>query len=681
MLTHLKIYQRLLLATLFPILLLLALSGYDLLQKWQVRSEMMRLGVFAEDVGNFSRLVHELQKERGTSSVVLSSKGAQMRAELDSQRKASDAKRGAAQQSLLRLGETAAGDLKAAVTKASRALADLDAKRRDIDALTIAPPASIAYFSQTIAALIDVASAIGTATVDSDVSTAIAAYVSFVQGKERAGQERAQAAGGLAAGRFELPVYRAALSLDAAQQAYFNTFLSLATEPQRAFYASTVTGPAIDMVVKMRQIVAERGLAGDLKELPSKMWFDAATARIDILKTVEDRLAADLAALAGGKQSDATRALLLLVALVSTALLVSLGLVLLMARSITGPLGELARTMHDLAEGQVTTHVGNTARSDEVGAMARAVAIFKDNLIRSRELAAKEAENLNLRTARAARVDELTQSFDLAMAEVLRSVAAASTELHATAASMSTTAETASQQASGVAASTTQATGNVQTVAAATEEMSSSIDEIRRQVMQSAAVAQQAVDEAVRTNATVASLSQAAERIGDVIKLINAIAGQTNLLALNATIEAARAGDAGKGFAVVASEVKLLADQTAKATGEISAQIGEIQGTSNAAVQAIQTITATINDISRIASTISGAIEQQSAATQEITQNVQQVAAGTKDIASNVLGLSEATEHTGTAAQDVLAASRELSQQSETMRSRVETFLREIRAA
>jgi methyl-accepting chemotaxis protein len=380
-------------------------------------------------------------------------------------------------------------------------------------------------------------------------------------------------------------------------------------------------------------------------------------------------------------KSDATRALLLLVALVSTALLVSLGLVLVMARSITGPLGELARTMHDLAEGQVATHVGNTARSDEVGAMARAVAVFKENLIRSRELAAKEAENLNLRTARAARVDQLTQSFDLAMAEVLRSVAAASAELHATAASMSTTAETASQQASGVAVATSQATGNVQTVAAATEEMASSIDEIRRQVSQSAAVAQKAVDEAVRTNATVASLSQAAERIGDVIKLINAIAGQTNLLALNATIEAARAGDAGRGFAVVASEVKLLADQTAKATGEISAQIAEIQGTSNEAVQAIQAITTTINDISRIASTISGAIEQQSAATQEITQNVQQVAAGTRDIASNVLGLSEATEHTGTAAQDVLAASQELSQQSETMRSRVETFVREIRAA
>jgi methyl-accepting chemotaxis protein len=307
--------------------------------------------------------------------------------------------------------------------------------------------------------------------------------------------------------------------------------------------------------------------------------------------------------------------------------------------------------------------------------------VFKDNMIRSRELAAKEAESLKATSARAARVDQLAQSFDQAMAGVLRSVATASTELHATATSMSATATTASQQASGVAAATTQATGNVQTVAAATEEMSGSIDEIRRQVMQSAQVAQRAVDEAERTNATVATLSRAAERIGDVIKLINAIAAQTNLLALNATIEAARAGEAGRGFAVVAAEVKTLADQTAKATGEISAQIAEIQDTSTDAVQAIQAITATISDISRIAATIAGAVEQQSAATQEITRNVQQVAAGTTEIAGNVRGLSEATDHTGTAAGDVLSASRELSEQAETMRERVETFLRDIRAA
>jgi methyl-accepting chemotaxis protein len=677
-----KIRQRLLLAILLPIALLIALSGYELSQKWRVRSEMMRLSVYAEDVGNFSRLVHELQKERGASSVFLSSRGGQMRVELADQRNASDAQRAAAQQSLQRLaGTTQAADLQTAVRKASLALTELDPKRSDIDGLTLAPPASIAYFSQTIAALIEVAAAIGAATADGDSSIAIASYVSFVQGKERAGQERARIAGGLAAGRFHLPDYRAALNLEAAQQAYFDIFLSLATPSQRSFYAATLTGPVIETVKTMRAFVADRGLSGDLSELTGKAWFDASTARIDLLKTIEDRLAADLVALAASKQQTATHALVLLAALIATAMLVSLALVMVMARSMTLPLESLARSMRELADGNITAAVENTERGDEVGAMARAVAVFKDNMIRSRELAAKEAESLKATSARAARVDQLAQSFDQAMAGVLRSVATASTELHATATSMSATATTASQQASGVAAATTQATGNVQTVAAATEEMSGSIDEIRRQVMQSAQVAQRAVDEAERTNATVATLSRAAERIGDVIKLINAIAAQTNLLALNATIEAARAGEAGRGFAVVAAEVKTLADQTAKATGEISAQIAEIQDTSTDAVQAIQAITATISDISRIAATIAGAVEQQSAATQEITRNVQQVAAGTTEIAGNVRGLSEATDHTGTAAGDVLSASRELSEQAETMRERVETFLRDIRAA
>ena len=236
-------------------------------------------------------------------------------------------------------------------------------------------------------------------------------------------------------------------------------------------------------------------------------------------------------------------------------------------------------------------------------------------------------------------------------------------------------------QVSSAAGASTQTSSNVQAVAAGAEELAASVSEISRQASDALTISKRAVAQANETGAIVSGLAAAAQRIGDVVKLINSIADQTNLLALNATIEAARAGEAGRGFAVVAAEVKTLADQTAKATGEISAQIAEIQDTSTDAVQAIQAITATISDISRIAATIAGAVEQQSAATQEITRNVQQVAAGTTEIAGNVRGLSEATDHTGTAAGDVLSASRELSKQAETMRERVETFLRDIRAA
>jgi methyl-accepting chemotaxis protein len=283
--------------------------------------------------------------------------------------------------------------------------------------------------------------------------------------------------------------------------------------------------------------------------------------------------------------------------------------------------------------------------------------------------------------ARAARVNELTQAFDTSISNVLRSVSSASTELRATASSMTATAEETSSQATAVAAATEEASTNVQTVAAASEELASSVTEISRQVAQSAAIAQKAVEEADRTNVTVQSLYDGAASIGDVVKLINDIASQTNLLALNATIEAARAGEAGRGFAVVASEVKSLAEQTAKATEQIGAQITSIQNSSSEAVTAIKGITSTISEMNEIASAIASAVEEQGSATQEIARNVQQAAAGTSEISANVVGVQQAAGDTGAAAHQVLQASGELSKQSETMRGEVEAFLSNIKAA
>jgi len=341
---------------------------------------------------------------------------------------------------------------------------------------------------------------------------------------------------------------------------------------------------------------------------------------------------------------------------------------------MTGIMGRLAR--HELA-----VEIVGTERRDEVGAMARAVQVFKDGLIEADRLAAAQAADQQAKQRRVEAVDRLVADFEASTAASLRTVAAAASELDATAHGMSAMAQQTNTQANVVAAAAEQTSANVQTVATATEEMSSSIREIGGQVTRSADIAGKAVGEAARTSDAVRGLAEAAQKIGDVVGLITDIASQTNLLALNATIEAARAGEAGKGFAVVASEVKSLAGQTAKATEEIAAQIGAIQQTTNGVVQAIAGIGSTIGNINDITTTIAAAIEEQGAATNEIARNVQQAAAGTQEVTGSIVQVTQAAGEAGSAAGQVLGAAGELSQQAETLRHDVENFLARIKAA
>jgi ABC-type transporter Mla subunit MlaD len=285
------------------------------------------------------------------------------------------------------------------------------------------------------------------------------------------------------------------------------------------------------------------------------------------------------------------------------------------------------------------------------------------------------------RQQRGLRVDALLRDFEQTAGSLVGTVASAATQLRNTAQSLAATTEQTTVQSASVAAAVEQASVNVQTVASAAEELSSSIAEIARQVAQSSAIAGRAVEDAQRTDAIVKTLASGAQKIGDVVGLISSIAGQTNLLALNATIEAARAGDAGKGFAVVASEVKSLANQTARATGDISAQIAEIQGATSEAVQAIESIVQTITELSRIAASIAAAVEEQGAATQEIARNVQEAASGTREVTSHIEGVSRGAQETASAAAQVLGAAGNLSQQAETMRTDVGRFIGAVKAA
>lgn len=350
-------------------------------------------------------------------------------------------------------------------------------------------------------------------------------------------------------------------------------------------------------------------------------------------------------------------------------------------RAVANPVKKITGITRRLADGDMNVEIGYDNRRDEVGDMARAIVIFKENMIKNKALEAEQAKEGKNRERRAQAVESLIGDFQKNSSNVIQAVAESSTQLLANSKAMSANAEQTSKQSLTVASAAEEASTNVQTVASAAEELHSSITEIGRQVSESARLAQTAVKETEKTNATVEGLAQAAQKIGAVIELINNIAGQTNLLALNATIEAARAGDAGKGFAVVAQEVKTLADQTAKATEEISAQVTDMQNVTSNTVTAIKSIATTIVRLNEISTTIASAVEEQTAATNEIARSVEQAATGTRTVSMNIGSVTQAAEQTGQMSSQVLDAGNELAQQGNIMKKEIETFIDRVRNA
>jgi len=355
----------------------------------------------------------------------------------------------------------------------------------------------------------------------------------------------------------------------------------------------------------------------------------------------------------------------------------------LIGRNISRPVVAMSRAMHELAVGNFGVQLPGLDRRDEVGQMAHAIEDFKVQAIAKaeRETTEREEKNRELAAARRTELYSLAESFETAVGNIIENVGSASSELENSAVILTKSSAATQQLSTVVAAASEETSTNVRSVASATEEMAGSINEIGRQVSDSNRIANEAVDQAQKTDARIAELSLAASRIGDVTKLITTIAEQTNLLALNATIEAARAGDAGRGFAVVAQEVKALAAQTAKATSEISTQIAGMQAATQDSVLAIKEISGTIGRISEIAAAIAAAIEEQGAATHEIARNVQQVAIGSTQVATSIADVNRGAGDTGSASSQVLSSAQLLSNENKRLKAEVVKFLATVRAA
>lgn len=710
-LKNINVGPRIQLIVAIPLLVAAVLAAQAVMVKDSVVESTAKIQSLLQLAETSSLLVHELQKERGMSAGFIGSKGKNFAAELPEQRKSTDKRLNDLTARLSTADAGSMGSKLAEQIDTSRAaLAELSKAREGVTALSSTIPQMAKFYTGTISGLLAIPEQMHHLTDNTKILSGVSSYTAFLQGKERAGIERAMGAGGFGAGTFSPAVYQRFLKLIAMQDTYISRFMLSAAPADRAAYTAAMATPAFTDVQKLRQVAINspvKGTAG----VTAGQWFGTITRKIDVLKSVEDTIATSLKTLASQSHNSAQKALMTMLIAVAGIFAVTILAAWSIIRSIVKPVTRLTEITNKMAADEKDVEIDLDESKDEIGKLVGSVKIFKEKLAENDQLLAKQRENeAKMAAAEQKRAEEkraadkqleeqqrqaeekaaedrrnilleLAEDFESGVGKVIKAVSNATEEIDTAAASMTRTAEETSKQSATVASASQQASANVQTVATATEELSASIQEISRQVSQSTMSARTAVEETEKANAEVGGLAEAAGKIGEVVGLITDIANQTNLLALNATIEAARAGEAGKGFAVVATEVKSLADQTAKATEEIGQQITEIQGATNSAVNAIEAISGTIQTVDDIASSIAAAVEEQGAATQEIATNVQQAASGTQSVDSSISLVSQAAGETGTAASQVQSACGKLNAESEKLNTAVEAFLQQVKAA
>ncbi len=681
-LSRFKIGTRIAVAILVPVLAMLVFTAMQVMDALSESSRMARLHKLTDLAPSVSEVVHELQKERGMSAGFISSGGASFADSLPGQRDATD-QRIANLEGALAAFEFDGYDAEFArrIDVAMARLTELDNMRGAVSDTAATVPEMAGYYTGTISDLLDIVESMKALASDVTVLNEIAAYTAYLQAKERAGQERAMGAAGFAAGEFNPALYRNFVSLIAMQETFQDVFVTHALPAEVEHMEHAMSDPVVGEVEAMRQAALESVEVGHTGGVEAVAWLAAMTGKIDLMKEVEDHVAGDLSHEATVLEDAANEMVVFKLGLSAVLLVVTAFLCVVIVRSITRPLGRVTAAVTELADGNTDIGIEQPTGRDEVADIERAVVVFRDNMIEMDRLRAEQAEAEKRTEAERRRaVTELADSFESSVKGVVDAVAAAFTEVKAMAESVAGNAEDTKNRSGSVATAAQQMSGNVQTVASATEELNASVTEIGSQVTRASEIAAEGARKAEQTDAEVTSLVDAAQEIGEVVRLIGEIAEQTNLLALNATIEAARAGEAGKGFAVVASEVKSLANQTARATNDISQQVASIQSATGNAAEAIRAIGQTVGEVSEIASAIAAAMNEQGSATQEIARSVQDAAQGTQEVTDNIGQVSMSAEDAGQAAGTMVEAATDLSQQAETLAYEVDAFVAKVRA-
>ncbi len=667
--------KRILMVLVVPLMAALGFATVTLVNSVSVWRETTRIAVVARAAPLFGHLVHEVQAERGLTNTVLRAAGNE---EAMRQREAAMGRVDRALEALeaesARLGE------EPAATTASELRESLRRLRADVSARALDPPAAVARYNAIVGVGIGaIERGVGNASVPS-IAKVATVYSALLRAKDMAGLERATGAGAYSPEGFAADQYERFVQLGAGSATWLDIARRSASETLKAAIAGYEQSEAARAAAQARR-TATQAVFDKGKGMASLAWFDLSTRAIDVLKGVEDRAAEALMTEVTKAHDEASNQLIWTTGAVGLGLLASLGLGLWQARSITTPILRLTRRMQAMAQGDLQTPVEGRERRDELGQQAETLEVFRNGLREAERLRAEQAEHAERAQAllRAER-NALADRFDQSMGTLAAAFVASASAVQNAAQNLSATAEETTRQAQSVAGAAVEASSNVATIAAATEQLSASVSEIASKVGQSALMADKAAQEARRTEAEVNELLAFAESIGQVIDLINSIAGQTNLLALNATIEAARAGDAGKGFTVVASEVKQLAGQTAEATDEIARKVQEVQTATNRTVGSIGAIVTMIGQIQEMSNAVAAAVEQQGAATADIAGNTSHAADRAGAVTVNIAGVGEAAEITGTASLQLMRLSDELSKQADTLRGDVETFVQGLRA-
>jgi methyl-accepting chemotaxis protein len=670
--------KLLFIVVIIPVVALTYFAGMSVYDNWTSyrdvsrASSMLRLAVATSRFGSIA-----LPAEGAASRDYL---GGGDKAKLDGQRRVTDdvyrAMRDAASANVVKDAR-----IDEHVKALDEKMRDLTAMREKVDGKTTTPAAITALLVTTSGRAIDSIGTMAAVASDAVLSRRILALYATLQFGNALLTQRGAGQAVLQNGQAPPDVFSLLMAGTTQQTTFGKLFKDLAPAEVVRQYHVFEAGANGRALQELRDIAAKNsGTPASQDQV--KRWLELNGEMTGVLTKVMTATADLIGAEAEEMMAAAWRHLMLDVTITVLVLVAVLGLSQVVMRMLRKLLSELSHTMEEMRDGHYDVVVAGVERSDEIGVMARAAESFRANLVRVAKLEAEQKENeVRAAAQRKAEMHKLAGSFEAAVGNIVKTVSAASTELEASAQTLTKTAEMTQSLSGNVATASEQASANVRSVASATEELGSSVQEISRQVHESSRIALDAVKQAEKTDQRVNELSQAAGRIGDVVKLITAIAEQTNLLALNATIEAARAGEAGRGFAVVASEVKSLANQTAKATEEISAQIGGMQNATRESVGAIKEIAATINRISEITGTIAAAVEQQGAATHDIAHNVHEAAKGTSEVASSIGEVNRGAGETGAASAQVLASAQSLSKESGLLRSEVDNFLATVRAA